>query len=99
MKVKDPEDVEAGEVHDALPPMDFSQFILSFGTTALIDLGEVPHPDTGQVELNLASAQQTINMLIMLKSRTKGNLTHEEDQLLSKLVVDLQLKFVQAAAR
>lgn len=79
-----------------LPPIDFSQMVISFGTSALINLGAMPDPETEEVVRDLAAAKQTIDMLGMLQEKTRGNLTHEEDQLLSKLVLDLRLAYVKA---
>ncbi len=79
-----------------LPPIDFSGMIISFGTSALINLGAMPDPEGGPLRQDLAAAKQTIDMLAMLKDKTKGNLTHEEEQLLNKLVLDLRLAFVNA---
>ena len=60
----------------------------------MLHLGEVPDPDTNERNVNLALAQQTIDILTMLREKTAGNLTEEEDGIFSRLLYDLQLRFV-----
>lgn len=76
--------------------IDFYTFIFSLGSSAFIHLGDAPHPESGQpVAPDLALAQQTIDLLAMLKEKTKGNLTAEEEQFLDHLLLDLRLRFVE----
>jgi len=77
------------------PLVSFSTFITSLGIQAFIRMGELKSPDGEKVEVDLAAAQETIDLLLMLKEKTKGNLASEEESLLSSLIADLQLKFVQ----
>jgi len=77
-------------------PIDFYTFILSLGSSAIVHLGDAPHPETGQaVPPDLALAQQTIDLLGLLQQKTRGNLTDEEAKLLDHLLVDLKLRFVE----
>jgi hypothetical protein len=79
-----------------LPPVDFTTFVLSLGSSALMHLGEAP--DGGQPgKLDLPLAQHTIDLLSMLQSKTRGNLTPQEEQLLESLLFDLRLRYVSAA--
>ena len=81
---------------DARPQIDFYTFIVSLGSSALVHLGDAPHPETGKAaEPNLPLAQQTIDVLAMLREKTKGNLTGEEEQLFDHLLRDLRLRFVE----
>jgi hypothetical protein len=73
----------------------FSTLILSIGSSAAMSLGEAPHPETGQVEKNLQMAQFNIDLLDVLQTKTKNNLSEEENQLLSKMLNDLKIKFVE----
>lgn len=82
----------------ALPPMDFSGMVISFGTSALVNLGEVPNPETGTVTRDLLAAKQTIDMLGVIAEKTKGNLSAEEEQLLTKLLFDLRMGYVKATS-
>ena len=81
-------------------PIDFYTFVLSLGSSAFVHLGDAPHPETGQpVEPDLLVAKQTIDILAMLRDKTKGNLTSEEERFLETLLADLQLRFVQKSAK
>jgi len=78
-------------------PLSFSAFLTSLGYQTLMHLGEVPHPETQERHLDLDAARETIDLLIMLESKTKGNLTQEEEKLLKGLLQELQMKFVAKA--
>ncbi|HEX9400623.1 MAG TPA: DUF1844 domain-containing protein [Anaeromyxobacter sp.] len=81
-------------------PIDFYTFILSLGSSAFVHLGDAPHPETGSpVEPDLLVAKQTIDILVMLREKTKGNLTAEEEKFLEALLMDLQIRFVQKRER
>ncbi len=75
----------------------FSTFILSLNTAALVHLGELPDPVTQKKQVNLTLAKQTIDTLEMLKEKTKGNLTIEEEKLLQSILYELKLKYVKLA--
>ena len=77
-------------------PIDFYTFVLSLASSAFVHLGDAPHPETGEpVEPNFPLAQQTIDILAMLREKTKGNLTPEEEKFVDNLLTDLRLRFVQ----
>ncbi len=80
-------------------PLDFSGFLISLGTSALIHLGEEAHPALGKVEVNLAQAKELIDLLALLEEKTQGNLTEDEKVLLTKLLFTLRMKFVEVSAR
>jgi hypothetical protein len=82
---------------DAPPhgPVDFGTFVLSLGSSALVHLGEIHHPETAEARENLLLARQVIDLLAMLEEKTRGNLTAEETRFLSDLLADLRLKFVE----
>lgn len=77
-------------------PIEFTTFVVGLASTALIHLGEAPNPETGQAEKNLPMAQQTLDLLGLLKLKTQGNLTPEEQKLFDELLADLRLRFVDA---
>lgn len=77
-----------------LPEVTFSTFIMSLASSALVSLGEVPDPESGQVQENLDIARHTIDTLTMLKEKTKGNLDPDERNILDTLLYDLRVKFV-----
>ena len=74
--------------------VDFSTFIMSLTSSAFYHLGDMPDPSTGKKEVNLPAVKQTIDMLIMLREKTKGNLKEDEKKLLEQLVYELQVKYV-----
>lgn len=80
----------------ALPPMDFTTFCLSLASSALIHLGLAPYPEGEPAEKNIPLAKQTIDILAMLEEKTRGNLSTEEARLLSTLLYDLRLRFVES---
>jgi len=73
----------------------FSTFILSLNTAALVHLGEIPDPITNKKQVNLTLAKQTIDTLEMLKEKTKGNLSIDEEKLLQSIIYELKLKFLK----
>jgi hypothetical protein len=75
--------------------VDFGTFVLSLGSSALVHLGEISHPETEQARENLLLARQTIDLLAMLEEKTRGNLTDDETRFLRDLLADLRLKFVE----
>jgi hypothetical protein len=80
-------------------PIDFYTFVLSLGSSAFVHLGDAPHPETGApVEPDLLVAKQTIDILAMLREKTKGNLTPEEERFIETLLTDLRLRWVQKSA-
>lgn len=77
-----------------IPPVNFSSFILSLGTSALIHIGEEANPATGIKQVDLPNARQVIDLLTLLKKKTKGNLNQEEDHLISQLLYTLRMKVI-----
>jgi hypothetical protein len=80
---------------EALPRVDFSTFVLSLSHSALMHLGQAPHPETGSVEKTLPLARQTIDLLAMLEDKTKGNLSGDEERLLTQILFDLRMRYVE----
>ncbi len=80
--------------------IDFSTFVLSLGTSALYQLGEIGDSESGTegpVEPNLPIARQTIDTLEMLQDKTRGNLTDTESKLLESILYELHMRFVEAS--
>ena len=87
----------AGHEHlGAPPPIDFTTFLLSLASTAVIQMGAAPDPETGQVSANPHLAHETIDLLGMLREKTRGNLTPEEQQFFDALLYDLRVRFVES---
>jgi len=80
-------------------PIDFYTFVLSLGSSAFVHLGDAPHPETGEpMQPDLLVAKQTIDILAMLREKTKGNLTPEEEKFLETLLTDLRIRFVERSS-
>lgn len=79
-----------------LEPLDFSTFILSLSTSVLMNLGLVENPVTGKTEKEPAVARQTIELITLLKEKTRGNLTDEETKLMDNVLHELRLWYVKA---
>jgi len=92
----EPTDSRRGR-ESALPAVDFHTFVLSLGSSALLHLGEIEHPEGGSAEKDLPLAKHTIDILSMLEEKTKGNLTSAEEKLIQSLLYDLRLRYVNAS--
>lgn len=79
-----------------LPEINFTSFIFSLSTSALIQLGEIEDPFTQKQSKNLPIAKQTIDLIGMLREKTKGNLTSEEGKFLDNVLFDLRMRYVKA---
>ena len=78
-------------------PIDFRAFILSLTSSAMYHLGEIPDPDSGEPQVNLGIAKQTIDIIAMLKEKTHGNLNEEEQKTVDALLSELQIRYVEAS--
>jgi hypothetical protein len=80
----------------APPTVDFHTFVLSLGSSVLLHLGELEPPEGETRERDLSLAKHTIDILAMLRDKTRGNLTPAEDKLIEGLLYDLRLRYVEA---
>lgn len=87
----------AGSREQALPELDFSTFILSLSSSAMMQMGETNLPGGGTVQKDLALAKQSIDILDILQEKTRGNLTKDEEQILQEMLYSLRISFVKAA--
>jgi len=78
------------------PEVDFSTFIFSLFTSALIQMGDMADPVTGNIEKNIQAAKQTIDILDILARKTEGNLSDEEANLLKNASAELKWKYIDA---
>ena len=76
---------------------DLQGIFVMLASSALISLGEAVDPVTRERHADLEQAREAIDMLLVLRDKTSGNRTEQEDQLLEELVYDLQMRFVHAA--
>lgn len=84
---------------EPLPEINFSTFVISLSTQALMNLGEIPNPLTNAVEKDVPVAKQMIDILGMLQEKTRGNLNAGEAQLIQDILFDLRMKYVEAVKR
>ena len=83
---------------DSVPPPDvnFSTFVFSLNTSALVHLGEIPEFGPGEIKKDLTLAQHTIDILAMLQEKTVGNLAEDEKGFLEHILYDLRMRYVKA---
>ena len=74
----------------------FIEFVLMQAQQIALMLGQIPGPDGKPMEPNLPIARILIDQLEMIREKTRGNLTKEEEDVLTKVLADLQLAFVEA---
>lgn len=93
-------DAHSHEAHaEPLPEINFSTFVISLSTQALMHLGEVPSPFSGKVETDVPAAKQMIDLFAMLRDKTRGNLNSNEDRLMEDVLFDLRMKYVEAVKK
>ena len=88
----------AAEPEEIVPPIDFVTFVLSLSAQALLHLG-VAVPGGPEPMLDLTLAKQTVDILGMLEQKTHGNLSGEEERILTQVLTDLRLRYVEAAKK
>ncbi len=80
-----------------MPEVTFSSFVLSLNTSALYHLGEIGDPESGRKVVDLDLAKNAIDTLALLKEKTRGNLSNDESELLTRVVYELKMRFVQSS--
>jgi len=76
-----------------------TQLIALFQTAALQQMGKLKNPVADRVEQDLHQAQISIDMLEMLHTKMKGNLSAEEERILSNVLSELRLNYVDEATK
>ncbi len=76
------------------PEPDFNFFITTLALQVSISLGQIPNPQTKQKEEDLKQAKFIIDTLGMLKEKTKGNLSPEENNLLENMLYELRMQYI-----
>ena len=94
---REPSDASAST--EALPEINFSTFVIGLSTQALMHLGEIANPMSGKVEIDVPTAKQMIDILGLLKDKTRGNLNASEDRLMEDILFDLRIKYVEAVKK
>jgi len=80
---------------ESLSPMDFSTFILSLASSAMVNLGIVENEEA-PTQPDLPAARQLIDMIGVLEEKTRGNLTESEEKLIKSLLYDLRVQYCDA---
>ena len=73
----------------------FISLVSMFASSAYVSMGKISNPATGKTERDLDAARGFIDILIMLKTRTAGNLERDEERMLASTISDLQMNFVK----
>ena len=82
---------DEGTAHD----LDFSTFVISLASSTQVNLGAMPHPETNRTAQNIPAAKQMIDILTMLQTKTRGNLTEAETALLEQVLFSLRTHYVR----
>lgn len=77
----------------------FLSIIYSFHAAAMQQMGKIANPFTGKVERDLDAARGTIDVLAMFRKKTEGNLTDRESRVVTGLITELQLNYVDESKR
>lgn len=89
---------QEGRGKEDSPPLEasFSNFIYTLSVQAMVNLGEIPNPLTKKVEKDLKGAKYTIDLLEILREKTRGNLNQEEESLLSNTLHYLRIRYLKS---
>ena len=76
---------------DVIPPLDFGSLLLPFYTQAMVKLGQIPNPVTkNKDKVNIELAKRLIDLLDLLRDKTKGNLDEQEKKVLDDALSQLK---------
>jgi hypothetical protein len=90
-----PDDADHDEIPGSEDPASFVNFLSTLATNAAASLGAVPHPATGKRSLDLETGKYWLDVLAMIRDKTKGNLHAQESRLLEGILADLRMQYVQ----
>ena len=88
----------SSESSPLMPPLTFSSFVFSLGTSSLMLMGESLDPQQASPPVNLPQAKEIIDILSMLEEKTKGNLSSEEASVIGDMLYTLRMKYVSATS-
>ena len=89
-----PEEFQHDDPNEMPEQTMFTEFLMGIASSAFIYLGLVEHPATGRRQVDMSAAKESIDMLTMLRDKTKGNLTRGEEKFFDELLADLRMQFV-----
>jgi len=78
----------------AFPPASFEMHLSALVTEAMVALGKIPHPLSGQPEKNLGQAKYIVDTVEMLEEKTRGNLSEQESLAITDLLHQLRMLYV-----
>jgi hypothetical protein len=90
------ESSEGGATEGSTPPIDYSSFILSLATQAMVQLGEMPPPPGVEIPKNREAAKHTIDVIEMLEEKTRGNLSEAERKITEEILHNLRIGYVRS---
>jgi hypothetical protein len=77
----------------------FWMLVVSLQAGAMQQMGKVASPISGEIERNLEAAKATVDTLVMLEEKTKGNLSEDEGKFLASVLYQLRLNFVDESKK
>ncbi|HMQ09941.1 MAG TPA: DUF1844 domain-containing protein [Oligoflexia bacterium] len=77
------------------PTINFTSFVLSISTSALVQMGLIPDPVSNETQKNMPLAKQQVDILEMLYQKTQGNLDENEDKLMQQVLYELRMRYVE----
>ena len=93
---KTPEADLSGISHREMMSALFAQLVIQQSNMAMLLMGKVPHPQTGETVRDIEASRLFIDQLEMLEAKTKGNLSKDEEHLLRQSLMSLRMAFVEA---
>ena len=92
---KELENEQSGEAEPGeMPPASISVLISTLASQAMVMMGHIPDPATGQPVVNKPLAKHFVDTLVVLEEKTKGNLTEDESAMLTEVIHQLRIGFV-----
>jgi hypothetical protein len=77
------------------PEITFPSFLMSLSSSAFMHLGDLPDPGSGNINKDICMAKQTIDLLGMLREKTRNNLSNDEENLFDHILYDLRMRYVK----
>jgi hypothetical protein len=91
--------IKSARAEIPLPEVNFTTFMLSLNSSALLHLGEIADPISKEKNRDLSLAKHTIDVIAMLQEKTKGNLTEDEGRLVDGILYDLRMRYVKQVGK
>ncbi len=79
--------------------MKFNDLVAIFEVSGWQALGKIPNPLTGKTEVNLPAARNAVDILMLLRDKSRNNLVPEEEKLLASAIANLQLNYTETVKK